>query len=144
MRVLTSGTTVRRSFAFPATRAPRREYAAAVAKSVVATYIAAQDPPKRALLEKLDAQVTKNLPSATPVLKWGIPIYQLNGKNVCALAAFKEHVGLNFFASPDALADPKKKLEGAGKTQRMLKVRSASDIDAPSIARWLKAASAKK
>jgi hypothetical protein len=35
------------------------------------------------------------------------------------------------------------KLEGAGKTQRMLKVRRASDVDAASIARWLKAASAK-
>jgi hypothetical protein len=112
-----------------------------VAKSVAAAYIAEQDPDKRALLERLDAIVMKTLPSATPVLKWGVPIYQLAGKNVCALACFKEHVGINFFASPDKLADPKKKLEGAGKTQRMLKVRVASDIDAASIARWLKAAS---
>ena len=45
-----------------------------------------------------------------------------------------------FFASPDKLADPKKKLEGAGKTSRMLKVHTAKDIDAASIQRWLKAA----
>jgi hypothetical protein len=114
-----------------------------VPKSVVATYIAGQDPPKRALLEKLDAQVRKGLPNATVALKWGVPVYQVNGKNVCALAAFKDSVALNFFASPDVLVDPKKKLEGAGKTQRMLKARTASDIDAASIARWLKAASAK-
>jgi len=114
-----------------------------VPKSVAAVYIAKQDSEKRALLERLDAIVTKTLPAATPVLKWGIPIYQLDGKNVCALASFKEHVGINFFASPDRLADPNKKLEGAGKTQRMLKVRTAKDIDATSIARWLKAASTK-
>ena len=112
-------------------------------KSVAAAYIAKQDADKRALLERLDAIVTKTLTSATPVLKWGVPIYQVAGKNVCALASFKDHVGINFFASPDDLADPKKKLAGAGKTQRMLKVRAASDIDAASIARWLKAAGAK-
>ena len=113
-------------------------------KSVAATYIAKQSAEQRPLLEKLDALVTKTLPDATPALKWGIPVYQLNGKNVCALASFKESVAINFFASPAVLSDPKKKLEGAGKTQRMLKVRTASDIDAASIARWLKAASAKK
>ena len=112
-------------------------------KSVAATYIAKQTAEQRPLLEKLEAIVAKTLPDATPALKWGIPVYQLNGKNVCALASFKESVAINFFASPDVLSDPKKKLEGAGKTQRMLKVRKASDIDAASIARWLKAASAK-
>ena len=115
----------------------------AVAKSVVATYIAEQERPKRVLLEKLDAQVTKGLPSATVALKWGVPVYQVNGRNVCAIAAFKDAVAINFFASPKVLADPKKQLEGAGKAQRMLKVRSASDIDAASIQRWLKAAGAK-
>jgi hypothetical protein len=114
-----------------------------VPKEVVAKYVAAQDAAKRPLLVKLDAIVTKTLPSAAPALKWGVPVYQLNGKNVCALACFKDFVGINFFAPPEVLADPKKKLEGAGKTQRMLKVRAASDIDATSIGRWLKAASAK-
>lgn len=114
-----------------------------MAKSVAATYIAEQVPAQRPLLTKLDALVTKTLPSATPVLKWGVPIYQVNGKNVCALASFKECVAINFFASPDRLTDPKKKLEGAGKTQRMLKVRTAADIDAASIQRWLKVASTK-
>ncbi len=62
---------------------------------------------------------------------------------MCALAAFKDAVAINFFASPDVLADPKKKLEGSGKSQRMLKVRTATDIDAPGIKRWLKAAAAR-
>jgi hypothetical protein len=110
--------------------------------NVVGTYIASQEASKRPLLEKLNAIVTKTLPDATAALKWGVPVYQRNGRNVCALACFKEHVGLNFFASPDILSDPRGRLEGSGKTQRMLKVRTASDIDPASIARWLKAASA--
>ena len=102
-------------------------------------YLADQPPEKRVLLEKLRALVTKGVPGADASIKWGVPFYQLNGTNVCSLAAFKEHVGINFFASPAVLADPGKKLEGEGKTMRMLKVRRSQDIDSASILRWLKA-----
>ena len=102
-------------------------------------YFAEQPPEKRVLLEKLRALVAKGVPGADATIKWGVPFYQKNGKNVCAISAFKEHVGINFFAPPSVLVDPKKKLEGGGKSMRMLKVRSASDIDSASIQRWLKA-----
>jgi hypothetical protein len=91
------------------------------------------------LLEKLRAIVKKELPDADVTIKWGVPFYQRNGKSVCSLAAFKDFVGINFLASPSVLVDPKKKLEGGGTTMRMLKVRTASDIDSASIGRWLKA-----
>ena len=106
----------------------------------VESYFAQQPPDKRALLTKIRGLVEKGAPDAVPAIKWGVPIYAQNGRNICALATFKDHVGLNFFAPPSALVDPKKKLEGEGKTSRMLKVRTAADIDAPSITRWLKAA----
>ena len=97
-------------------------------------YIAAQPTEKRVLLDKLRALVVKGAPDAVPAIKWGVPVYAVNGKNVCALASFKDHVAINF------LIDPGKKLEGGGATQRMLKVRTPADIDSPSILRWLKAA----
>jgi hypothetical protein len=102
-------------------------------------YFAEQAPDKRALLEKLRAIVLRTVPDAKVSIKWGVPFYERNGKTVCALAAFKEHVGINFFAPPDVLVDPGKKLEGSGKSNRMLKLRSAADIDAAGISRWLKA-----
>jgi hypothetical protein len=102
-------------------------------------YFAQQAPEKRALLEELRAQVKKGVPDARSSIKWGVPFYERNGKSICSLAAFKEHVGINFFAPPSVLVDPKKKLEGGGKTMRMLKVRSTEDIDSASIQRWLKA-----
>jgi len=110
------------------------------ADASVESYFAQQPPDKRALLTKLRALVEKAAPDAVPSIKWGVPIYAQNGRNICALATFKDHIGLNFFAPPSALVDRKKKLEGEGKTSRMLKVRSAADVDAPSITRWLKAA----
>jgi hypothetical protein len=104
-------------------------------------YLKEQPADKRALLEKLRAVVDGALPNATVSIKWGVPTYQLNGRNVCALASFKDCVAINFFAAPAKLADPGKKLEGEGKTSRMLKVRTAKDIDTASLKRWLKAAS---
>ena len=108
----------------------------------VNAYFAQQPPEKRPLLDKLRALVDAELPNADATIKWGVPVYQVNGRNVCSIAAFKEHVGINFFASPDVLVDPGKRLEGGGKSMRMLKVRSAKDIDSAGIRRWLKAAAA--
>ena len=108
--------------------------------ATAAAYISKQPPDQRALLQTLHGLVMKAVPDADVSIRWGVPFYQRDGKNVCALASFKEHVGINFFAPPDALVDPEKKLEGSGKSNRMLKVRSAKDIDSPSIRKWLKAA----
>lgn len=102
-------------------------------------YFAQQTPDKRALLLKLRALVRKGVPGAEVSIKWGVPFYSTNGRQVCALASFKENVAINFFAPPDVLADPKKKLEGSGKTNRMYKVRTVSEIDGASVLRWLKA-----
>jgi len=112
-------------------------------KAVDDAYFAEQSPEKRALLEKLRALVMKAAPGATVSIKWGVPFYAgKNGKSICALASFKENVAINFFAPPAVLADPGKKLEGAGKSNRMLKVSTAADLDSASILRWLKAAAA--
>lgn len=106
----------------------------------VEAYFVQQPADKRVLLEKLRALAVKGVPDAEVSIKWGVPFYQRNGKNVCALASFKDHVAINFFAPPSVLVDPRKKLEGSGKGNRMLKVRTAGDIDSASILRWLKAA----
>ncbi|HEV2250103.1 MAG TPA: DUF1801 domain-containing protein [Candidatus Limnocylindria bacterium] len=116
----------------------------AVKRSPDELYIAAQPAAQRALLEQLRPLILKGVPGAEISIKWGVPFYAKDGKAVCALASFKEHVGINFFAAPDALVDPGKTLEGTGKTSRMLKVRAASDIDRTAIARWLKVAAAKR
>lgn len=105
------------------------------------TYISEQPKDKAALLKKLEGIVMKAMPDAEVVMKWGVPVYTSGGKNVCAIAGFKEHVMLNLFVPPAALKDPKKRLDGAKKTTG-LRVRSGSEIDAAAIAGWVKAAAA--
>lgn len=113
-----------------------------MAKTTVATkYISEQPADKAALLKRLHALVMKGMPDAELVMKWGIPVYTKGGKNVCAIASFKEHVMINFFVPPGVLPDPKRRLEGA-KTNRTLRIRSASDIDDAAVVRWVKAAAA--
>lgn len=123
------------------TAKPNRPSVPSAVAGVDRAYFAQQPPEKRELLEKLRGQVIKGVPGATVSIKWGVPFYTAkNGKSVCALASFKDNVAINFFAPPAVLADPGKKLEGSGKSNRMLKVRTGADIDGPSIQRWLKAA----
>ena len=126
----------------PAAKARSAKLAAKMpGAAAVDAYLAQQPADKRALLLELRRLVDTAMPDATASIKWGVPTYHLNGRNVCALAAFKDYVAINFFAEPAKLVDPGKKLDGAGKTSRMLRVRTANDIDAANLKRWLKAAS---
>ena len=112
----------------------------AASNAAVDAYFAAQKPSDRVLLDRLQEIVLKAIPDAQPALKWGAPFYIRNGKNITSMAAFKEHVSINFFAPPEVLVDPTGRLEGEGKGNRALKVRALADIDAGAITRWLKAA----
>ncbi len=77
-------------------------------------------------------------------MKWGMPTYTLQGKNVLILAAFNDYVALNFFRG-SLLADPDGILDAAGpnsRVARVLKLRAASEIDAlrPAIERMVQRA----
>lgn len=68
-------------------------------------------------------------------IKWGMPTYRLDGKNVISFAGFKNHFGL-WFHNGSFLSDKRNLLENAqeGKTRRMrhLKYTSNDQVD-PSI-----------
>src|SRR5256885_16936472 len=94
-------------------------------------YIAQQPPDKRALLEKLRVLVQKGAPAAVPAIKWGVAVYSVNGKNVCALAAFKDHVAINFFAPSAGFVEPGKKPPGPGRSNQLSKVAHRPPLHPP-------------
>jgi hypothetical protein len=102
-------------------------------------FFAQQPPERREHLEALRALVKKAAPGARESMKWGMPYFELKG-GFCALYTSTTYAALSIMAPPAKLDDPEGKLEGAGKTMRHLKVRSAADIDEASILRWVKAA----
>ena len=69
---------------------------------------------------------------AVETVKWGIPTYTVNGKNVMGIGAFKNHFGLWFF-NGSFLSDPKGVLRNAqeGKTRgmRQLNWNSLDEVD---------------
>ena len=73
-------------------------------------------------------------------IKWGQPVYSLNGKNVVGIGAFNNHFGLWFFNGA-LLNDPDGHLhnaqEGKTKAMRQLRFESFEDINDDIITRFL-------
>jgi uncharacterized protein YdeI (YjbR/CyaY-like superfamily) len=71
----------------------------------------------------------------TETIKWGVPVYTFEGKNIVGIAGFKSYVGLWFFQGA-LLKDKKKKLINAqaGKTKalRQWRFNSVKEIEAES------------
>jgi hypothetical protein len=104
-------------------------------------YFDRQIEPQKGLLLSLRALVRDSVHDARESIKWGMPFYMIR-KPVCALAAFKSHVSINFLAPIEILQDPDNKLEGSGKGMRHFKVRAPEDIDEELIKGWLSRAAA--
>jgi len=62
-------------------------------------------------------------------MKWGMPHYTKNSM-VCALMGAKKHVSI-FFHRGKLLKDPKKRLQGTGKTVRSIKFTAADQDPRP-------------
>lgn len=83
------------------------------------------------------AELTKlreilNSTELVETVKWGIPTYTINGKNVVGIGAFKSYTGLWFF-NGSFLSDPKGLLinaqEGKTKGMRQMRFENVDAID---------------
>lgn len=76
-------------------------------------------------------------------IKWGTPVYCLDGKNVVGITGFKAYFGLWFFQGA-LLKDPKQRLvnaqEGRTKAQRQWRFQSAAEIDRKLILSYVREA----
>jgi len=57
----------------------------------VDAFIAQAAPFARPLLLEMRKRIQKALPDAVETLKWRVPFYEINGKIVASMAAFKAH-----------------------------------------------------
>ena len=78
-------------------------------------------------------------------IKWGAPVYTLDGKNVVGLGAFKSYAGLWFFNGA-LLTDPKKVLvnaqEGKTKALRQWRFNSVDELDEQLVIQYVNEARA--
>ena len=60
----------------------------------VAEYIAAAPPAARKQLRAIRATIRKAVPGVTERISYRIPVFELEGKYLLYMAAFREHVGV--------------------------------------------------
>jgi hypothetical protein len=91
-------------------------------------------------LARLRKLVLKADPDITEEWKWDTPVFAHNGL-VCALGAFKDHVGMNFFKGA-SLKDPRGLFNGGleAKTSRSLNLREGDAIDEAALLDLIRAA----
>ena len=133
-------TATRKTSPAPKKPAPKKAAKRADYGAPIGPWFEQLPPEKRAPLEKLRALIEATVPNARSGLKWGVPFWTVDGKQLCDLVALKHEVALGIFASPEALDDPNGQLSGKSDEYRVLKVKDESEIDTASVKRWLEAA----
>jgi hypothetical protein len=104
-------------------------------------FFAKQPPGLRAVLDELRTLIEAAAPHAVAAIKWGMPVFTLDGTMMCALGGHKTHVNLILSGPPSAFDDPDGHLEGAATTGRHMKLRSVEEIPQADVRRWLRTAS---
>ena len=102
------------------------------------SFFAKQPPALAPITNALRALIEQAAPEATASLKWGMPFWELDGRVIAAVGAFKKHVNLLLPGQPGTYPDPDELLAGDGKMGRRLVLRARADVNARQIAAWLK------
>lgn len=103
-------------------------------------FFAKQPPQLRAILDELRTLVAQAAPDAKSSLKWGMPVYTIDGAMMCALGGHKSHVNLVLAGPPGAFADPRGLLSGTGKTGRHLRLITLDELPRADVRRWMRTA----
>lgn len=89
------------------------------------------------LMAVIRALIHESVPNVVEEFKWSRPIFRTH-KDFAYLQANKEHINLGFYSGFEKLEDPKKLLEGTGKTMRHVKLRTMMDVDRDQLEVWFK------
>lgn len=68
-------------------------------------YIAKARPFAQPILEKVREHVHALVPGVEETIKWGMPVYTIDGKILLITAAFKAHAALNFWRGQELRGD---------------------------------------
>lgn len=90
------------------------------------------------IVGELRELVTSTIPKAEESIKWGQPVYELNGP-FCFIKAFRNQVNFGFWRG-DQVADPKKLLEKSVDRMRHVKLTDIAQIQKPQFRELLKSA----
>ena len=107
----------------------------------VQAYIAAMPGWKRAIGERLDALVVRNVPEVHKAVKWNSPFYGIEGRGwFLSFHVFTRYVKVTFFRGTALRPVP----PGASKHEdvRYFDIHQDDGLDEAQVARWVKQAAA--
>ncbi len=117
----------------------RRAATGKTTSAQIAAILKKKDPELRAVAQALRTFVRRQVPGVTESINpWGIPTFDYHGP----LAYFMvraEHITFGFHRGA-ALRDPRRLLEGTGKSLCHVKLRTVEDLDRPGLRELLKTA----
>src|SRR5215475_2565316 len=105
-------------------------------RSNVDLYQSKLPQPQKEIVKRLRTFIARCYPDLTESLKWHVPIYSLNGKNLLGLQDFTAHVNLNFFRGAQ-LHEASGILIGTGKLVRHVTFLSVADIDCGALKEFI-------
>ena len=92
------------------------------------------------MAERFDALVAREVPQARRAVKWGAPMWGVEGRGwFAAFGSFKSYAKVNFFRG--AQLDPTPP-EGGGKEMRSINIPSLAEFDDARMTSWVKQAAA--
>ncbi len=62
--------------------------------ATIDAYIAARSPALRVILDQVRTQISGLLPEASEAIRYAMPTYQINGKNLVHFAGYTHHIGI--------------------------------------------------
>jgi len=104
-------------------------------------FLAALPDHKRELAMQVRDIMLAASPAITEAIKWRQLTFISGKTNIAFVYTYAgvEYINLGFMQAT-ALSDPKKLFEGTGKGMRHIKIRTAKDIPAAQVKKWVKAA----
>ncbi|HVY28361.1 MAG TPA: DUF1801 domain-containing protein [Polyangiaceae bacterium] len=105
----------------------------------VQAYIAAMPGWKRDMGERVDALITRSLPSVNKAVKWNSPFYGVQGQGwFLGVHCYTRYIKLAFFHG--ASLQPMPPGESKQKNVRYLDIHESDELDEAQLAKWVKQA----
>lgn len=100
-------------------------------------YLTQQPAEIQAILQEVRAVIKSIVPEAQEIIKWGMPYFMVDGKNLCGFAAQKKHI--SFFPGEAAVAEFETRLQEYKASKGTIQLPYDKPIDSKLIAdliRW--------
>lgn len=91
-------------------------------------YIASLPSPQKEICQSFRELILEHFPHMREEYKWNYPAYYANGKRICLIGGYTNHVTIELFYGAH-LRDAQGRIVGVGKNTRHIKLTSLKEID---------------